>query len=60
MIPDVVAEIGDGAFSHCYNLNEIIFPIDFLDDTERVFGCKLVRDGEKWTLDPNRLRGFTF
>ena len=60
VIPDVVDEIGDGAFSHCYNLNEIIFPIDFLDDAERVFGCKLVRDGEKWTLDPNRLRGFTF
>jgi penicillin-binding protein 1C len=60
VIPDVITEIGDNAFSYCGRLEEIILPVAFVDEAKRIFGRELKKDGDKWTFDASKFEGFSF
>jgi hypothetical protein len=59
VIPDAITEIGDDAFNSCYALNEIVLPDVFVEDSKRIFGRSLVKDGDVWSLTLPEV-GFSF
>ena len=60
VIPDVITGIGDDAFIGCDYVEEIILPEHFVEDSQRIFGRMLIKDGDKWILEARNFSGFSF
>ncbi len=60
VIPDAITKIGDDAFKSCYGLKEIVLPAAFVEDSKRIFGRTLKKDGDKWVFNDKMFNGFRF
>ena len=60
VIPDVITGIGDDAFIGCGYVEEIILPEHFVEDSQRIFGRMLIKDGDKWIFEARNFSGFSF
>ena len=60
VIPDVITGIGDDAFIGCGYVEEIILPEHFVEDSQRIFGRTLIKDGDKWIFEARNFSGFSF
>ena len=60
VIPDVITEIGDDAFIGCSCVEEIILPEHFAENSQRIFGRMLIKDGDKWIFEARNFSGFSF
>jgi hypothetical protein len=60
IIPNVITEIEDDAFRNCFSLKEMVLPDVFANDAKRILGCSLIKDGDKWIVNPSDFDGFRF
>ena len=60
IIPNVITEIEDNAFRNCFSLKEMVLPDVFANDAKRILGCSLIKDGDKWIVNPSDFDGFRF
>jgi hypothetical protein len=60
VIPDVITGIGDDAFIGCGYVEEIILPEHFVEDSQRIFGRMLIKDGDNWIFEARNFSGFSF